>query len=46
MGSVNVAVYDWHTAADLHALSKKAQALIWEEYRIYLYIRVLCGEHP
>ena len=22
----------------LHALSKKAQALIWEEYRIYLYI--------
>ena len=38
MGSVNVAVYDWHTAADLHALSKKAQALIWEEYRIYLYI--------
>ena len=38
MGSVNVAVYDWRTAADLHALSKKAQAILWEEYRIYLYI--------
>ena len=38
MGSVNVAVYDWRTATDLHALSKKAQAILWEEYRIYLYI--------
>lgn len=38
MGSVNVAVWDWRTAAELHALSKQAQAMIWEEYHIYLYI--------
>ncbi len=38
MGSVNVAVWDWRTAAELHALSKQIQAMIWEEYRIYLYI--------
>lgn len=38
MGSVNVSVWDWRTAAELHALSKRAQAIIWEEYHIYLYI--------
>lgn len=38
MGSVNVAVWDWRTAAELHALSKQAQAIIWEEFRVYLYI--------
>lgn len=38
MGSVNVAVYDWRTAAELHTISKKAQRLIQEEYNIFLYI--------
>ena len=38
MGSVNVAVWDWRTAAELHTLSKQAQALIWAEYHIFLYI--------
>lgn len=38
MGSVNVAVYDWRTAAELHAISKKAQQMILEEYNIFLYM--------
>ena len=38
MGSVNVAVWDWRTAAELHTLSKQAQALIWAEYHVFLYI--------
>lgn len=38
MGSVNVAVYDWRTAAELHTISKKAQQLILDEYSIALYI--------
>lgn len=38
MGAVNVAVYDWRTAAELHTISKKAQQLILDEYHISLYV--------
>ena len=38
MGSVNVAVYDWRTADELHAISKKAQKLMLDEYRLNLYV--------
>lgn len=38
MGSVNVAVYDWRTAAELHAISKQAQQLILDRFHISLYI--------
>ena len=38
MGSVNVAVYDWRTAEELHAISKKAQQLVLEEYNMDLYV--------
>ena len=38
MGSGNVAVYDWRTADELHAISKKAQQLILDEYHITLYV--------
>ena len=38
IGAVNAAVYDWRTAEELHAISKKAQQLILEEYSIQLYI--------
>ncbi len=38
MGAVNVAVYDWRTAAELHTLSKKAQQRVLDEYSISLYI--------
>lgn len=38
IGAVNVAVYDWRTAAELHAISKQAQKLILEEYGIQLYL--------
>lgn len=46
MGSVNVAVWDWRTAAELHTLSKQAQALIWAEYHIFLYIGFYAVKHP
>lgn len=38
MGSVNVAVYDWRTAEELHTISKKAQQLILDEYNVALYV--------
>ncbi|MDY3014796.1 MAG: cation diffusion facilitator family transporter [Evtepia sp.] len=38
IGAVNVAVYDWRTAAELHAISKQAQQLILDEYAIQLYV--------
>ena len=38
MGSVNVAVYDWRTADELHAISKRAQKLMLDEYRLNLYV--------
>ncbi|MBR5792439.1 MAG: cation transporter [Ruminiclostridium sp.] len=38
MGSVNVSVYDWRTAEELHAISKKAQKLILDEYDMELYV--------
>ena len=40
MGSANVALYDWHTAADIHTITKKAQAYIMEKYGVYLYLGV------
>lgn len=38
MGAVNVAVYDWRTAEELHDISKRAQALVLKDYGIVLYI--------
>ena len=38
MGAVNVSVYDWRTAAELHDISKRAQNMILREYKILLYI--------
>lgn len=38
MGSVNVAVYDWRTAQELHAISKQAQAMMMEAYNVFFYI--------
>ena len=38
MGAVNVSVYDWHTASELHDISKRAQNMILREYKILLYI--------
>ena len=38
MGSVNVAVYDWRTAAELHVISKRAQQLLLEKYSVFFYI--------
>lgn len=38
MGAVNVAVYDWRSAEELHAISKKAQQLILDEYHMTLYV--------
>jgi hypothetical protein len=38
MAAVNVAVYDWRTAEELHAISKKAQQLILDEYGMNLYV--------
>ena len=40
MGAANVSVYDWRTAADIHAITKKAQAFIFEKYGVYLYLGV------
>ncbi len=38
MGAVNVAVYDWRTAEELHDISKRAQARVLANHGIILYI--------
>lgn len=38
MAAVNVAVYDWRSAEELHDISKRAQRLILDEFGINLYV--------